>query len=101
MSGRIPLHVLTGFLGSGKTTLLNRVLSQPAWADSAVLINEIGSVAIDHDLVDRIDSTDDARYRGAERAAAPAVRCAATWCPRSAICISAVPTVWCRRLRAS
>jgi G3E family GTPase len=59
MSGRIPLHVLTGFLGSGKTTLLNRVLSQRAWADSAVLINEIGSVAIDHDLVDRIDSTDD------------------------------------------
>lgn len=58
MSGRIPLHVLTGFLGSGKTTLLNRVLSEHAWADSAVLINEIGSVAIDHDIVDRIDSTD-------------------------------------------
>jgi G3E family GTPase len=58
MSGRIPLHVLTGFLGSGKTTLLNRVLSETAWADSAVLINEIGSVAIDHDIVDRVDGTD-------------------------------------------
>jgi G3E family GTPase len=58
MSSRIPLHVLTGFLGSGKTTLLNRVLSEQAWADSAVLINEIGSVAIDHDIVDRMDSTD-------------------------------------------
>jgi G3E family GTPase len=55
---RIPLHILTGFLGSGKTTLLNRVLLQQAWSDSAVLINEIGAVAIDHDLVDRMDSTD-------------------------------------------
>jgi G3E family GTPase len=58
MGGRIPVHVLTGFLGSGKTTLLNRVLSQQAWSDSAVLINEIGAVAIDHDLIERIDSTD-------------------------------------------
>ena len=32
MTGRIPLHVLTGFLGSGKTTLLNRVLRDPAWS---------------------------------------------------------------------
>jgi hypothetical protein len=31
----IPLHMLTGFLGSGKTTLLNRILRDPAWADSA------------------------------------------------------------------
>jgi G3E family GTPase len=58
MGSRIPLHVLTGFLGSGKTTLLNRVLSQREWSDSAVLINEIGSVGIDHDLVERIESTD-------------------------------------------
>ena len=54
----IPLHVLTGFLGSGKTTLLNRILRDPAWADSAVLINEIGTVSIDHHLVDRIESQD-------------------------------------------
>jgi G3E family GTPase len=60
MSGRIPLHVLTGFLGSGKTTLLNRVLRDPAWADSAILINEIGAVSIDHHLVDRITQTDNA-----------------------------------------
>lgn len=58
MSGRIPLHVITGFLGSGKTTLLNRILREPAWADSAVLINEIGAVSIDHHLVDRIETGD-------------------------------------------
>lgn len=58
MTARIPLHVLTGFLGSGKTTLLNRLLRDPAWIDSAVLINEIGAVSIDHDLVERIESGD-------------------------------------------
>jgi G3E family GTPase len=47
----LPLHVLTGFLGSGKTTLLNRVLRSPRLADSVVLINELGSVPIDHYLV--------------------------------------------------
>jgi G3E family GTPase len=55
---RIPLHVLTGFLGSGKTTLLNRMLRDPALADSAVLINEFGAVAIDHHLVERIEPGD-------------------------------------------
>ncbi|MBN8921313.1 MAG: GTP-binding protein, partial [Rhizobiales bacterium] len=35
-----PLTVLTGFLGAGKTTLLNRLLADPALADTAVLINE-------------------------------------------------------------
>lgn len=56
---RLPLHVLTGFLGSGKTTLLNRLLRDPAFADSAILINEIGAVSIDHHLVDRIERNDD------------------------------------------
>ena len=46
-----PVTVLTGFLGSGKTTLLNRLLKQPAAANSAVLINEFGAVPIDHLLV--------------------------------------------------
>ena len=46
-----PVTVLTGFLGSGKTTLLNRLLRDPAAADSAVIVNEFGPVAIDHALV--------------------------------------------------
>jgi G3E family GTPase len=48
---RTPVFVLTGFLGAGKSTLLNRVLHDPAFADTAIIINEFGDVALDHDLV--------------------------------------------------
>jgi G3E family GTPase len=47
----IPVLVVTGFLGAGKTTLLRRLLRDPAWADSAVVVNEFGEVALDHALV--------------------------------------------------
>ncbi len=50
-----PVIILTGFLGAGKTTLLNRLLADPALADSAVLINEFGEVGIDHLLVRSVD----------------------------------------------
>ena len=46
-----PVTVLTGFLGSGKTTLLNRLLRHPGFGDTAVLINEFGTIPIDHLLV--------------------------------------------------
>src|SRR6185503_13124094 len=45
---------LTGFLGAGKTTLLNRLLKDPALADTAVIINEFGEVSLDHLLVEHI-----------------------------------------------
>jgi G3E family GTPase len=51
----VPVIVLTGFLGSGKTTLLRRALSAPEFSDTAVLINEIGEIAIDHFLVDFVE----------------------------------------------
>ena len=51
----LPTTVLTGFLGSGKTTLLRRALTSPALADTAVIINEIGEIAIDHHLVDFVE----------------------------------------------
>jgi G3E family GTPase len=47
--------LLTGFLGSGKTTLLRRLLADPALKDTAVIINELGEVGIDHLLVERLD----------------------------------------------
>jgi G3E family GTPase len=46
-----PLTVLTGFLGAGKSTLLNRLLGDPRYSDTAVLVNEWGEVPIDHALV--------------------------------------------------
>lgn len=53
---RIPINIITGFLGSGKTTLLNYWVKQPGMKDTAVLINEFGSVGLDHELVQQIDN---------------------------------------------
>ena len=56
-SATLPVTVLTGFLGSGKTTFLRRALTSPALADTAVIINEIGEIAIDHYLVDFVEGS--------------------------------------------
>lgn len=48
---QIPVSLLTGFLGAGKTTVLNRLVRDPALAKTLVIINEFGSIGIDHDLL--------------------------------------------------
>ncbi len=47
----VPVTVLTGFLGAGKTTVLNQLLRRPELARTAVLVNELGTIPIDHHLV--------------------------------------------------
>ena len=51
LAGRIPIILITGFLGSGKTTLLGKLLRHPGMDRAAVIINELGDVAIDHQLL--------------------------------------------------
>ena len=48
---RIPVTVLTGYLGAGKTTLLNRILSAPQGRRTAVIVNELGEIGIDAELI--------------------------------------------------
>jgi G3E family GTPase len=47
----VPILLLTGYLGSGKTTLLARLLAHPVLRDTAVLVNEFGEIALDHQLL--------------------------------------------------
>ena len=51
LASKIPVTVITGFLGSGKTTLISQLIAHPQMRRVAVVINEVGEIGIDHDLV--------------------------------------------------
>ena len=57
-----PVLLLTGYLGSGKTTLVNKILSNNKGIKFAVIVNDIGEVNIDADLIEKggvVDQQDD------------------------------------------
>src|ERR1700712_5260414 len=55
MADPLPVVLVTGFLGSGKTTLISALLAHPDMGETAVLVNELGEVPIDHHLVRQVD----------------------------------------------
>ena len=63
MNGKeIPVLLLTGYLGSGKTTLVNRILSNAKGIRFAVIVNDIGEVNVDAELIQQggvVGSKDD------------------------------------------
>ncbi len=57
-----PILLLTGYLGSGKTTLVNHILTNERGIKFAVIVNDIGEVNIDAELIQRggvVDTKDD------------------------------------------
>lgn len=59
---KVPVLLLTGYLGSGKTTLLNRILNNKKGIKFAVIVNDIGEVNIDAELIAKggvVSSNDD------------------------------------------
>src|SRR5688572_16818617 len=48
---RIPVIAFTGFLGAGKTTLIRSLLQKPEGANTAVVVNEFGKIALDQVLL--------------------------------------------------
>lgn len=51
LAGLIPVSIVTGFLGAGKTTLINRLVRRPEMNRVAVIVNELGEIGIDNELV--------------------------------------------------
>ena len=58
----VPITLITGYLGSGKTTLINHILKNAKGHHMAVIVNDIGEVNIDADLIEKggvVSSGDD------------------------------------------
>ena len=49
----VPITLVTGYLGSGKTTLINNILNNDKGYKMAVIVNDIGEVNIDADLIQK------------------------------------------------
>jgi G3E family GTPase len=52
---RTPVALVTGYLGSGKTTLIRALLEHPGLGETAVIVNELGEIGIDHAILRRVD----------------------------------------------
>ncbi|SEO85804.1 GTPase, G3E family [Halogranum amylolyticum] len=57
--GTIPVTVVSGYLGSGKTTLVNHLLNDPQGHEIAVVVNDMGEVNIDAELIADSDADAD------------------------------------------
>lgn len=51
MDNKTPITLITGFLGAGKTTLLNQLIHQKKDEKVIIIVNELGDISIDYDLV--------------------------------------------------
>jgi G3E family GTPase len=52
---KTPVALVTGYLGSGKTTLIRAMLESPALGETAVIVNELGEIGIDHAILRQVD----------------------------------------------
>jgi G3E family GTPase len=52
---KTPVALVTGYLGSGKTTLIRALLERPELGETAVIVNELGEIGIDHAILRRVD----------------------------------------------
>ena len=51
------VSIVTGFLGSGKTTFIRRILRDPGFGRTAVIVNEFGEIGLDHELITSSDDS--------------------------------------------